>query len=48
MFKPFVSLVSLVFLAAPVAAQTADVVGVRALGMGGAFTAVSDDANASW
>ena len=35
-------------LAAPAAAQTADVVGVRALGMGGAFTAVADDATGSW
>ena len=48
MFKPFVSLVSCVFLAAPLAAQTTDVIGVRALGMGGAFTAVADDATASW
>src|SRR4051794_30707831 len=30
------------------AAQPADVVGVRASGMGGAFTAVADDATASW
>jgi hypothetical protein len=29
-------------------AQPADVVGVRASGMGGAFTAVADDATASW
>lgn len=29
-------------------AQTVDVVGVRAQGMGGAFTAVADDATASW
>jgi hypothetical protein len=48
MFKPFVSLVSLVLLAAPVAAQTTDTIGVRAQGMGGAFTAVADDATASW
>jgi F plasmid transfer operon protein TraF len=54
MFRPFsafvsvVSFVSLVSLAAPVAAQPADVVGVRASGMGGAFTAVADDATASW
>ena len=48
MFKPFVSLVSLLFLAAPLAAQTTDMVGVRASGMGGAFTAVADDATASW
>src|ERR1700709_929601 len=48
MFKPFVSLVSFVLLAAPLAAQTPDVIGVRAQGMGGAFTAVADDATASW
>jgi hypothetical protein len=51
MFKPFhafVSVVSFVFLAAPLAAQPADVIGVRATGMGGAFTAVADDATASW
>ena len=48
MFKPFVSLVCFVFLAAPVAAQPADAIGVRAQGMGGAFTAVADDATASW
>lgn len=51
MFKPslsLVSLVSLVLFSAPVAAQTVDVVGVRAQGMGGAFTAVADDATASW
>ena len=29
-------------------AQTADMVGVRALGMAGAFTAVADDATATW
>jgi hypothetical protein len=29
-------------------AQTSDLVGVRALGMGGAFTAVADDATATW
>src|ERR1700704_2735214 len=48
MFKPFVSLVSFVFMAAPLAAQTTDTIGVRAQGMGGAFTAVADDATASW
>src|SRR3954471_2517793 len=41
----FVSLVSCVPRAS---AQPADVVGVRASGMGGAFTAVADDATASW
>jgi F plasmid transfer operon protein TraF len=51
MFKPFhtfVSLVSFVLCAAPLAAQTTDTVGIRAQGMGGAFTAVADDATASW
>jgi len=47
-FQAFVSLVSFVFLAAPAAAQTTDTIGVRAQGMGGAFTAVADDATASW
>jgi hypothetical protein len=51
MYKPFhtfASLVSFVLLAAPVAAQPTDTIGVRAQGMGGAFTAVADDATASW
>src|SRR6516165_6402928 len=51
MLKPssfFVSVVSLFSLAAPVGAQPADVVGIRAQGMAGAFTAVADDATASW
>jgi F plasmid transfer operon protein TraF len=51
MFKPsslFVSLVCLLSLAAPLGAQTTDVVGIRAQGMAGAFTAVADDATASW
>jgi hypothetical protein len=34
--------------ASPAGAQPADVVGARAQGMGGAFTAVADDATASW
>src|SRR5262247_3463213 len=34
--------------APPAAAQTTDVIGVRAQGMGGAFTAVADDATAWW
>jgi hypothetical protein len=33
---------------APAGAQQADAVGVRAQGMAGAFTAVADDASASW
>lgn len=48
MVKPLVCAVCLVCLAAPAAAQTTDVVGVRALGMGGAFTAVADDATGTW
>jgi len=50
-FVPFVSAVSmaLVFGAPAVArAQITDTIGVRAQGMGGAFTAVADDATASW
>jgi hypothetical protein len=51
MVKPssvFVSVVCLLSLAAPLGAQTTDVVGIRAQGMAGAFTAVADDATASW
>jgi hypothetical protein len=44
----FVSLVSLVSMSASAYAQPADSIGVRAQGMGGAFTAVADDATASW
>jgi len=44
----FVSLVSFVSSVPSASAQTTDLVGVRALGMGGAFTAVADDATASW
>ena len=36
------------FSAPRLSAQPVDVVGVRASGMGGAFTAVADDATASW
>jgi hypothetical protein len=45
-----VSFVTLVFLVRPpsVDAQPADAVGVRAAGMGGAYTAVADDATATW
>src|SRR3982751_592435 len=39
---------SLTVAAAGVCAQTTDAIGVRAQGMGGAFTAVADDATASW
>jgi hypothetical protein len=43
-----VSFVSLVSSVSRASAQPADVIGVRATGMGGAFTAVADDATASW
>lgn len=43
-----VFLVSFVSAVSPASAQPTDVVGVRASGMGGAFTAVADDATASW
>src|SRR5258708_35894361 len=43
-----VSFVSLVSSVSQASGQPADVVGVRASGMGGAFTAVADDATASW
>jgi hypothetical protein len=46
-FVPFVSFVFL-FVHANVYAQPPDAIGVRAQGMGGAFTAVADDATASW
>ena len=46
----FVSFVTLVSFVRPpsASAQPADAVGVRAQGMGGAFTAVADDATATW
>lgn len=43
-----VSFVSFVSSVPSASAQTSDVVGVRALGMGGAFTAVADDSTATW
>jgi len=47
--RSVVSASLLVFLAAaPTRAQTTDVIGVRAQGMAGAFTAVADDATAGW
>jgi hypothetical protein len=46
LFSVFV--VSLVSFVPRVSAQQADAVGVRAQGMAGAFTAVADDATASW
>ena len=49
-FVSSVSLVAFAFVVRPPAAQaqTTDAIGVRAQGMGGAFTAVADDATASW
>src|SRR6185295_18503116 len=46
----FVSLPSLVVISTPriTQAQPADLIGIRAQGMGGAFTAVADDATAPW
>jgi hypothetical protein len=44
----FVSFVTFVSFVSSASAQTSDLVGVRALGMGGAFTAVADDATATW
>jgi hypothetical protein len=44
----FVSIVSFVSFVPSASAQTSDLVGVRALGMGGAFTAVADDSTATW
>lgn len=44
----FVSVVSALFVVSRAGAQTSDAIGVRAQGMGGAFTAVADDATASW
>src|SRR5206468_3651106 len=49
-FLVSVSFVTLASLVRPpfVNAQPPDLVGVRATGMGGAFTAVADDATATW
>src|SRR5262245_34358500 len=46
----FVAFVSFVFVINPafVCAQAPDAVGVRAQGMAGAFTAIADDATATW
>jgi len=43
-----VLLAALLLTARPLRAQTDDAVGVRAQGMAGAFTAVADDASATW
>src|SRR2546421_12540378 len=53
MQRAVVTVVSVVCFAAASApgrllAQTADAIGVRARGMGGAFTAVADDSSATW
>ena len=47
-FVAFLSCVLVCAATAPAQAQTSDQVGVRALGMGGAFTAVADDSTATW
>jgi hypothetical protein len=47
-FVSFVSFVSLVCFVPEARAQSSDLVGVRASGMAGAFTAVADDATAAW
>src|SRR5262249_39397618 len=44
----FVSFVAFLSLSATASAQLPDAVGVRAQGMGGAFTAIADDATATW
>jgi hypothetical protein len=44
----FISVFTSVSLVSRAGAQTTDTIGVRAQGMGGAFTAVADDATASW
>ncbi len=43
-----VSFVSFVLFAATASAQTSDLIGVRAQGMAGAFTAIADDSTATW
>src|SRR5262245_2215010 len=47
-FASFVVLLSLALAAPAASAQTTNGIGVRAQGMGGAFTAVADDATAWW
>src|SRR5947207_2818132 len=44
----FVAFVGLVLVPATACAQTPELIGVRAQGMSGAFTAVADDATAAW
>jgi hypothetical protein len=48
MCKPLLSFVFFVLIASAASAQTSEMVGVRALGMAGAFTAVADDSTATW
>jgi F plasmid transfer operon protein TraF len=47
-FVPFVTAVALLLSSPNALAQSDDAVGVRAQGMAGAFTAVADDASATW
>src|SRR4029453_10286725 len=47
-FASFVALVLVACLPGGAAAQSSDAVGIRAQGMGGAFTALADDATATW
>src|SRR5438270_13893465 len=49
-FFIFVSLVSFVVISRPqiAQAQPANLIGIRAQGMAGAFTAVADDSTATW
>src|SRR5436190_20859705 len=44
----FAAALFLLAIATPVAAQTFEIVGTRAAGMGGAFVAVADDASATY
>lgn len=48
MKRRFALAAALMVYASPAAAQTFETVGARALGMGGAFVAVADDASAAW
>src|SRR6266487_935670 len=47
-FPTFVSLVSFVLIGTSAYAQAPESIGIRAQGMAGAFTAVADDATATW
>src|SRR5258707_10823289 len=47
-FPTLVSLVSFVLIGTPAYAQVPESIGIRAQGMAGAFTAVADDATATW